>query len=292
MYDNLQSLQSANGVNVQSAGCTASSASSGRVKLANVECAICLETGVGVERPHATRCGHIFCYECISACLSSAEAASGKCPTCRTPCTMETIKQITPIADHEGSDRATVAHSVKELKLEMKSKFKLLLEKLKEIKDEDATSKTLIFTQFNSTIEWLKPKLEQAGFSYRTLSGSMSRSARTKALADFQNDPPTTVFILSVRSGAVGINLTQANKVILLEPCFNNALEAQAIGRVHRMGQTRTVVIYRFFMAGSIEEVRLSIEITAFLAAFCVFPTDMTVTVVVVVVVVVVVGAQ
>lgn len=64
----------------------------------------------------------------------------------------------------------------------------------------------------------------------------------------FQRDPPTTVFLLSVRSGAVGINLTAANHVFLLEPCLNPALEEQAIGRAWRMGQARQVVVKRLFV--------------------------------------------
>lgn len=64
----------------------------------------------------------------------------------------------------------------------------------------------------------------------------------------FQRDPPTTVFLLSVRSGAVGINLTAANHVFLLEPCLNPALEEQAIGRAWRMGQTRQVVVKRLYV--------------------------------------------
>ena len=78
-------------------------------------------------------------------------------------------------------------------------------------------------------------------------------SKRAKALRDFQNDPPTTVFLLSMRAGAVGINLTQANRVFIMEPCFSPALEAQAIGRVHRLGQKRNVEIIRLIMKDSVE---------------------------------------
>lgn len=67
-------------------------------------------------------------------------------------------------------------------------------------------------------------------------------------LQAFQGDPPTTVFLLSMRSGAVGINLTAASHVFLLEPCINPALEEQAIGRAWRMGQTRKVVVKRFYV--------------------------------------------
>ena len=69
-----------------------------------------------------------------------------------------------------------------------------------------------------------------------------------QAIEAFQKDPPTTVFLLSMRSGAVGINLTAANHVFLMEPAFNPALEAQAIGRAHRMGQTRPVTVKKFYI--------------------------------------------
>ena len=70
----------------------------------------------------------------------------------------------------------------------------------------------------------------------------------SQAIEAFQKDPPTTVFLLSMRSGAVGINLTAANHVFLMEPAFKPALEAQAIGRAHRMGQTRPVVVKKFYV--------------------------------------------
>ncbi len=68
------------------------------------------------------------------------------------------------------------------------------------------------------------------------------------AIADFGRDPPTTIFLLTTRSGAVGINLTAANHVFLLEPALNPALEEQAIGRAWRMGQKRPVVVKRLFV--------------------------------------------
>lgn len=72
-----------------------------------------------------------------------------------------------------------------------------------------------MFSHFQGSIEWLKTKLGDSGYQYRTLSGNMSRAQRTKALDDFQNDPPTTIFLMSIRSGACGINLTQANHIFV-----------------------------------------------------------------------------
>ncbi len=75
-----------------------------------------------------------------------------------------------------------------------------------------ANFQVLVFSQFQSTLNWLKDKLKENSFDFRTLEGHMTRPQRTKALEDFQNDPPTTIFLLSVRAGAVGINLTQVHK--------------------------------------------------------------------------------
>ncbi|KAG7344196.1 DNA/RNA helicase, superfamily II, SNF2 family protein [Nitzschia inconspicua] len=133
------------------------------------------------------------------------------------------------------------------------SKAEVLISELKKIRDNEPDSKSLVFSHFASTLEYLQERLPENGFSFRTLKGNMSMKQRAKALHDFQNDPPTTVFLLSMRAGAVGINLTQANRVFLMEPGFNPALEAQAIGRVHRLGQKRNVEICRLVMKNSFE---------------------------------------
>ncbi len=80
----------------------------------------------------------------------------------------------------------------------------------------------------------------------------MSMKKRAKALSDFQQDPPTTIFLLSMRAGAVGINLTQANRVFIMEPCFNPALEAQAVGRLLLLGYTRNVDSRRLIVEWSV----------------------------------------
>lgn len=79
------------------------------------------------------------------------------------------------------------------------SKFKVLISELIRCRDEDASSKSLVFSQFKSTLNWLQNELPKHGFQFRTLSGDMSMKARAKALSDFQKDPPTTIFLLSMR---------------------------------------------------------------------------------------------
>ena len=133
------------------------------------------------------------------------------------------------------------------------SKCMGLLKELEKIRDSEPESKSLVFSQYKSTLDWLQIELPKHGFQFRTLSGGMSMTQRTKAMDAFQNDPPTTIFLLSLRAGAVGINLTTANRVFLMEPATNPALEEQAIGRVCRLGQKSVVEIVRLVVKNSIE---------------------------------------
>ena len=89
------------------------------------------------------------------------------------------------------------------------------MQKLKEIREEDPSAKSLVFSHFQSSIEWLQTRLGDGGSQYRTLNGSMSRTQRTAALSEFQHNPNTTVFLMSIRAAACGINLTQANHVFV-----------------------------------------------------------------------------
>ena len=75
-----------------------------------------------------------------------------------------------------------------------------------------------------------------------------SKCHAVQAIEAFQKDPPTTVFLLSMRSGAVGINLTSANYVFVLEPALNPGLEEQAVGRAWRMGQQRPVTVKKLYV--------------------------------------------
>merc|ERR1712228_1147967 len=114
--------------------------------------------------------------------------------------------------------------------------------------------KSLIFTSFSKSLDWICSELKQNGFEYRTLTGSMSMNKRKKQLDEFSNNPSVDVFVLTVRSGAVGITLTAANHVFMMEPQFNPALYRQAINRVYRLGQKKTVHIHTLIMKDSIEE--------------------------------------
>ena len=114
---------------------------------------------------------------------------------------------------------------------------------------------TLVFTQFDETVHALKALLNavEPQLPIQLLTGSTSREGRERAIRCFRENA-SGVFILSLRSAAVGLNLTHASQVVFMEPPMNSGLEAQACGRVHRLGQLNAVEIIHLIAAGTIEE--------------------------------------
>ncbi|KAL0037370.1 hypothetical protein WJX79_004318 [Trebouxia sp. C0005] len=228
-------------------------------QLSDKDLAVELPNAVGaspIREPTRTKCNHWFCWECIGTLLQghTGAAASLVCPLCRAKVQgQELVKGVNEDAQ-ALQEEDSLAASLEQKASTSESKLMALLEELRVMRESDPTAKALVFSQFVSTIEWLKVKLAEQGFSYRTISGSMSLQQRSKAIEAFQKDPPTTVFLLSMRSGSVGINLTSANYVFILEPALNPGLEVQAVGRAWRMGQQREVAVKKFFVKGSVEE--------------------------------------
>lgn len=112
--------------------------------------------------------------------------------------------------------------------------------------------KVLVFSQFVSYLRLCQEHLNERGIGYSYLDGATQD--RDKEVSDFQLDPSRSVFLISLKAGGYGLNLTQADNVFLMDPWWNPAVEAQAIDRAHRFGQTKTVRAYRFVMRGTVEE--------------------------------------
>ena len=113
--------------------------------------------------------------------------------------------------------------------------------------------KALVFSQFVGHLQILKDFLDQHKISYQYLDGKTSAKARQKSIQDFQKGQGD-LFLISLKAGGAGLNLTAADYVIHMDPWWNPAVEDQASDRVHRIGQTRPVTIYRLVVKGSIEE--------------------------------------
>jgi superfamily II DNA or RNA helicase len=129
------------------------------------------------------------------------------------------------------------------------AKLERLMEMVAELVAEGR--KILIFSQFTSMLDLIRPRLDELSVAYALLTGDTKD--RAEAIAAFQ-DGPAPVFLISMKAGGVGLNLTAADTVILYDPWWNPAVEAQAIGRAHRIGQDKPVFVYKLTAVGTIEE--------------------------------------
>jgi len=133
---------------------------------------------------------------------------------------------------------------------EPSAKLEALLPHLEEVLDEG--HKALVFSQFTSMLAILKPRLAEGKLAYAYLDGQTRD--REGEVERFQNDPECKLFLVSLKAGGLGLNLTAAEYVFLLDPWWNPAVEMQAIDRSHRIGQTRTVFAYRLIARDTVEE--------------------------------------
>ncbi|GEP45855.1 DEAD/DEAH box helicase [Brevifollis gellanilyticus] len=139
---------------------------------------------------------------------------------------------------------------------DLSGKWPMLNDKLEAILE--AGGKVLVFSQFVQYLKLVRAKLDDQGIDYGYIDGSSNdREAQVKA---FQSDPNRKVFLISLKAGGYGLNLTAADHVILLDPWWNPAVESQAIDRAHRIGQQRVVTAYRLAMRGTVEERILALQ--------------------------------
>ncbi len=114
--------------------------------------------------------------------------------------------------------------------------------------------KVLVFSSFVKHLELFRTRLEEDGIEYAYLTGSRNQRQREEAVKDFQTRKTCSLFLISLKAGGVGLNLTAADYVFILDPWWNPASEMQALSRAHRIGQENRVFVYRFISNDSIEE--------------------------------------
>ncbi|MCZ2441642.1 MAG: DEAD/DEAH box helicase [Burkholderiales bacterium] len=117
----------------------------------------------------------------------------------------------------------------------------------------ESRHQALVFSQFTDFLALLAERLDACGLRYRMLDGSTPAPARAQRVAEFQRGE-ADLFLISLKAGGFGLNLTAADYVVIADPWWNPAAEDQAMGRAHRIGQQRPVTVYRLVTAGSIEE--------------------------------------
>ncbi|MCB9953088.1 MAG: SNF2 helicase associated domain-containing protein [Planctomycetaceae bacterium] len=136
------------------------------------------------------------------------------------------------------------------------AKLQLLWEQLENTLEEG--HKALIFSQFTSLLAILRRQLDQRGIKYAYLDGRTNN--RKECVTKFQSNEDCKLFLISLKAGGHGLNLTAADHVFILDPWWNPAVEAQAIDRAHRMGQQNPVFVYRIIARDTVEEKVLELQ--------------------------------
>jgi SNF2 family DNA or RNA helicase len=124
----------------------------------------------------------------------------------------------------------------------------------------DDGHRVLVFSQFTSLLALLRPELAAEGIAHCYLDGTMNPAARQAEVDRFQRTAEVPLFLLSLKAGGVGLNLTGADTVVHFDPWWNPAVEAQATDRAHRIGQARIVTSYKLVCAGTVEEQVLALQ--------------------------------
>ncbi|MBL9117754.1 MAG: DEAD/DEAH box helicase [Verrucomicrobiaceae bacterium] len=143
-----------------------------------------------------------------------------------------------------------------EARNEESAKLTAALDLIEQLHEEG--HKVLFFSQFVSMLKIVREKLEEMNLPYHWLTGASDN--RAEIVRGFQEDENASVFLISLKAGGSGLNLTAASYVILYDPWWNPAVESQAIDRAHRIGQTQPVIAYRLLTKGSIEEKILTLQ--------------------------------
>ncbi|KAF9597070.1 hypothetical protein IFM89_015261 [Coptis chinensis] len=196
------------------------------------ECPICLEA---FEDAVLTPCAHRLCRECLLA--SWQNHTSGLCPVCRKAIN----KQDLITAPSDSRFRIDVEKNWAE-----SSKVAVLLHELKNLCSSG--SKSIVFSQWTAFLDLLQIPLSRSNISFVRLDGTLNQQHREKVIKQFSEDENIMVLLMSLKAGGVGINLTAASNAFVMDPWWNPAVEEQAVMRIHRIGQTKSVSIKRFIV--------------------------------------------
>lgn len=215
------------------------------------ECPICLEIP---EDPLQTPCRHIFCSECIKGVLDRKPS----CPFCRQPCKSNKLKKPPKKKEEkemeiENNKKEEMELDTEEQQFEFETKLNYLMDEIHKLARDSPREKILIFTTFKKSLQRVAERLIEADFNYRCLKGDMTMGKRTNQLKSFIQEKNCRIFLLSVRTGAVGITLTAASRIFMMEPLMNKALYDQAVNRCHRLGQKKIVRVQTLMLKDTIE---------------------------------------
>ncbi|KEF53932.1 uncharacterized protein A1O9_09727 [Exophiala aquamarina CBS 119918] len=254
---------------------------------------ICSKCKLPPDEPFCTSCLHVYCKECLSTMefervmkkenkVSCIECGANFEST--SPCTglqelgfnsEDVAKRVQNAKDKPNSgssrnERASVSSEDGndddrdwiELGGVTLSSAKLRATKAAVLnwRKDSPNEKILIYTQFLDTVRLLEKVFKAEGWAHVQFTGKTSLSAREKAINQFTYDKDTSIMILSLKAGGVGLNFNMASKVVILDLWFNSSIEAQAYCRAFRIGQKRKVEVFRFVVKDTIDEELIAMQ--------------------------------
>jgi E3 ubiquitin-protein ligase SHPRH len=204
------------------------------------------------------QCGHCYCLSCMDMLIDHYSGTSGTspsknhrcltCAVCRQTTLYSDISFVTLRQKDDTDSRPDDADI--EVKGDHSTKIEGVVRCLLKIQRSDKDAKALVFSTWTEVLNILADALTDNNINFRMLQASRKFEEH---LESFKNNPEVQVLLLPIHSGSNGLNLIEATHVLLVEPVLNTTQELQAIGRVHRIGQTRPTVVHRFLVRGTIE---------------------------------------
>jgi DNA repair protein RAD5 len=222
--------------------------------VSNMECPVCLDPP---DQACLTPCGHLMCRECLFGSMKYFSCA--KCPVCRQKVEMG---RVVSLSESIEASAPTMRDLESKGKMVRSAKLDAMVDILSThvVGRAKKHGKAVVFSQWTYMLDLVGFVLKEEGIRFARLDGSMSQRAREKAIENFRKDPKVNVMVMSLKAGGLGLNLTCASLVILMDLWWNPAVEHQAINRCHRIGQTRQVDVFRFIVSGSCEQKMLDIH--------------------------------
>ncbi|KAF9172159.1 hypothetical protein BGX21_005823 [Mortierella sp. AD011] len=237
-----------------------------------IECPICMD--VGEESVILSACGHIYCRACIIAHLSRHDEDDRKCPECRRAAPIDNLISIADFnarfnppepEDPKGKGKAldqdddSLVDKLPSVEVPealdewiSSSKIDKMIEVVRSVVARN--EKIIVFSQFTSLLTLIEKPLMNEQINYLRYDGAMTPDKRNEAVRRLNNDPTYQVMLISLKCGSLGLNLTVANHVVIMDPWWNPSLENQAIDRVHRIGQTKDVHVHRLCIPDTVED--------------------------------------
>ncbi|EGX89655.1 DNA repair protein RAD16 [Cordyceps militaris CM01] len=210
-------------------------------------CCICDEPAEDTVR---SRCKHDFCRSCVASYIHSTDEPD--CPRCHIPLSID-LEQPEIEQDQSMVKKSSIINRIKMDNWTSSSKIELLVHELHKLRSDNASHKSIIFSQFTTMLQLVEWRLRRAGITTVMLDGSMTPAQRQASIEHFMNNVDVECFLVSLKAGGVALNLTEASRVFIVDPWWNPAAEWQSADRCHRIGQTRPCTITRLCIEDSVE---------------------------------------